>query len=202
MRRTSIPIALALLLACAGCGDDSSTANTSGAGGAGQGGQAGQGGDGEATTSSTSVSSAGGAGGAEDGSTTSHTSTGTASTSTGGTEDIPDFNGCTTPDYVDGSAEGFDRTVLVGDAGLSFTPKCLRIAAGQSVAFDGSFTAHPIAPGNPEDHQAGSPDSPITATTSGSSVTFTFPSAGTFPYYCMLHGFGDGMGMAGVIHVD
>ncbi len=116
-------------------------------------------------------------------------------------DQIPDFNGCTTADYVDGRASGASRTIDVGGMGLVFTPKCLTVAAGQTVRWAGSFSAHPLAPGNPAHADAGSPDNPILITSSGNSVDFAFANAGTYPYHCQLHSFGDGMGMAGVVHV-
>lgn len=111
------------------------------------------------------------------------------------------LNGCDTDSYVDGSAEDDERVVQIGAEGLKFTPPCLQIARGQTVTFEGSLTAHPIAPGTPDDAAAGSPENPIEAVSTGRSVAFTFENAGTFPYYCELHAFGAGMGMAGAIHV-
>jgi len=84
---------------------------------------------------------------------------------------------------------------------LSFTPPCLTIRVGQTVRWEGSLATHPISPGNPDHPDAGSPDSPIVETSSGQSVEFTFNNAGTFPYYCEIHSFGSGEGMAGVVHV-
>jgi len=114
---------------------------------------------------------------------------------------IPDFNGCVAADYDDQSATDAARVIQIAANGLNFSPRCLSIAAGQTVRFEGSLSAHPLAPGNPDHADAGSADSPIRATSSGSSVEFTFPESGTFPYYCELHSFGNGEGMAGVVHV-
>lgn len=111
------------------------------------------------------------------------------------------FNGCSTDAYEDRSADDAERVVQIAVEGLKFTPPCLQIATGQSVRFEGSLASHPLAPGNPDDHEAGSPSSPIVATSSGRSVEFTFDTAGTYPYYCELHSFGAGMGMAGAIYV-
>lgn len=125
-----------------------------------------------------------------------------------GGDDAPDetaqtepqaLNGCGTADFVDASEE--EAVVQIAADGLSFTPPCIGIAAGQTLRFEGSLTAHPIAPGNADDAEAGSPDNPITATSSGSSVEFKFDSAGTYPYYCELHSFGAGKGMAGAVYV-
>jgi plastocyanin len=112
------------------------------------------------------------------------------------------FNGCSANSYEDRSADGAERVVQIAVEGLKFTPPCLQIAVGQSVRFDGSLTSHPLAPGNPDDHEAGSPNTPIVRTSSGRSVEFTFAAAGTYPYYCELHAFGAGMGMAGAIYVQ
>jgi plastocyanin len=111
------------------------------------------------------------------------------------------LNGCTADEYADRSAEDAERVVQIAAAGLVFTPPCMTIAAGQTVSFEGSLSAHPLAPGNADDHAAGSPDSPIVATSSGNRVEFTFDTPGTFAYFCELHSFGAGMGMAGAIHV-
>ena len=114
---------------------------------------------------------------------------------------IPDFNGCTAADYEDRSALDAERIIGIATEGLTFTPACLIIAVGQTVRWQGSLGSHPLAPGNPDHPDAGSADSPISATSSGQSVEFVFGKAGTFPYYCELHAFGDGQGMAGVVHV-
>ena len=112
------------------------------------------------------------------------------------------LNGCA-PDAFEDRADGGDdeRVVLIGADGLVFTPRCLAIANGQTVRFEGSLAAHPIAPGNPDAAAAGSPDNPIVATSSGAEVEFTFDTSGTFAYYCELHAFGAGNGMAGAILV-
>jgi len=123
------------------------------------------------------------------------------SESSGGGLAIPEWNGCTTVDYDDRSADDADRTIAIAQQGLTYTPKCMIVAPGQTVRWEGSLSAHPLASGNANDGAAGSPDNPIVATSTGSSVEFTFPDAGTFPYYCELHSFGDGEGMAGVVHV-
>lgn len=115
--------------------------------------------------------------------------------------DIPDFNGCTAADYEDRSADDASRVISIVGGGLTYSPKCLIIAAGQTVRWEGSLSAHPLAPGRPDDAAAGSPSSPILETSTGKSVAFSFAAAGTFPYYCTIHAFGEGQGMAGSIHV-
>jgi plastocyanin len=117
----------------------------------------------------------------------------------GGTDAVPVLNGCAADDYADFSAGGDERVVAIAQTGLTFTPKCMIVAVGQSVRWDGNLSAHPLAPGNPDDALAGSAENPITATSSGSEVEFTFDAPGVYPYYCTLHAFGAGQGMAGVV---
>jgi len=117
------------------------------------------------------------------------------------TDQIPTFNGCSPADYEDRSTANSERIIGIATEGLTFTPRCLTILVGQSVRWQGSLSSHPLAPGNPDDPNAGSADSPIVATSGGQSVEFTFGKAGTFPYFCELHSFADGQGMAGVVHV-
>jgi plastocyanin len=74
----------------------------------------------------------------------------------GAAEDvIPDFNGCTTAAYEDRRAPGASRTIAIASMGLSFTPKCLLIAVGQTVRWEGALSAHPLAPGNSDHPDAG-----------------------------------------------
>lgn len=148
----------------------------------------------------------------DDGDGTGATGSGSSSSATSGNggsgagpADIPDFNGCTTSDYVDLSAEAADRTIEIAPSGaLEYAPKCSIVGAGQAVTFSGSLLAHPTAPGNPNDPAAGEygGTSPIVETTSGDSLEVTFSAAGTYPYFCKFHSFGDGEGMAGVVHVQ
>ncbi len=104
-------------------------------------------------------------------------------------------NGCTS--YTDATADSASRTVTFTYP--SYSPKCLMIAAGQSVTFSGSFSSHPLTPGvAPDSSGTASPNNPIPATSSGSSLTVSFPNPGTYPYYCALH---FAAGMTGVIQV-
>lgn len=110
-------------------------------------------------------------------------------------------NGCSAGSYADRSDDAAERVVHVGAEGLKFTPPCIQIAPGQVVRFEGSLTAHPLAPGSPDDRSAGSPHNPIEPTSSGTSLAVAFDAPGTYPYYCELHGFGSGMGMVGAVYV-
>lgn len=203
---TKLAALFALTLACARCSSDAvdpgaaSNAGSPAHAGAssGTGGRAGSATSGGADTgrseggASGEAASLAGAGGA---------AAGQAGAGGEAADVIPDFNGCVSADYEDQSADDAPRIIGIATQGLSFTPPCLIIEAGQTVRWEGSLSAHPLAAGNPDDPDAGSPNSPIRATSSGQSVEFTFPDAGTFPYYCELHSFGNGQGMAGVVHV-
>ena len=109
------------------------------------------------------------------------------------------LNGCDTAAFVDRTAAAAIRTVSFGNAGFTYSPKCILIAAGQSVTFSGMFTSHPLRPGVGANAAAGSANNPIMSTVSGSTAMFTFPAAGTYPYNCSTH---DGSGMNGVVKVQ
>jgi plastocyanin len=206
-RRASLPnqltALLALSLACLRCSSDavesgpgSNAGSSSHAGHAGVPATAGASGHGGVT------SNEGGAAGE----TSTQAGAGPEAAGQAGAADvpantIPDFNGCTAADYDDQSAADAPRLIGIATQGLTFTPPCLTIKAGQTVRWEGSLSSHPLAPGNPDDPEAGSADNPILETSSGQSIEFAFPVTGTFPYYCELHAFGNGQGMAGVVHV-
>lgn len=108
------------------------------------------------------------------------------------------LNDCTT--FADHTAASDPRSVTFGVDGLVYSPKCMEIAAGQTVTFNGDFAAHPLAPGtSPSAQTAGSANNPIvTPDFTSTSAPFTFPTAGSYPYYCKNH---FGAGMNGVIKV-
>jgi plastocyanin len=109
------------------------------------------------------------------------------------------LNNCTT--FSDHSAATDAREVdFGGTLGLVYSPACMEIAAGQTVTFSGDFSTHPLAPGTgPTASGAGSPNNPIaTPAPTAATAPFTFPTAGTYPFYCKVH---VGSGMAGVIKV-
>jgi plastocyanin len=101
-------------------------------------------------------------------------------------------NGCLDTDYVDATASGANRTIAFGGS-LTYSPKCIKIAAGQTVTFMGSFGNHPLA-------ETCGPASTITGTSSGSSKMFTFSTTGDYGYQCTIHGPADGM--TGAIRVQ
>jgi plastocyanin len=107
-------------------------------------------------------------------------------------------NGCQAAQAVDRTAAGASRTITFDDS-LIYTPRCLKIAVGQSVTFSGSFGNHPLRAGivrsgaNPM-AQTGNP---VPNVDTGASQMVTFATAGDWAYYCTAHQ----PGMAGVVYV-
>lgn len=120
-----------------------------------------------------------------------------------GTTTAETFNGCTEEMFVDRTAASASRAVGFGGVGgsgsLDYSPKCILVAAGQTVTFNGAFDAHPLSPGStPSLRTAGSANNPVRRTSTGSTVTVTYPTAGTYPYFCEAH---YAVGMTGVVRV-
>ena len=116
----------------------------------------------------------------------------------------PTFNTCPASAFTDRSADSAARTVsfggLNGSPPFNYAPRCIRIAAGQSVTFMGTFVAHPLSPGvSPSNLTAGTAGSPITRTSGSSSASFTFNTPGVYPYFCEQH---FNAGMSGVVLVQ
>jgi len=182
-------------VATTGC--DSDPANGKGTGGAG-GSVVGVGGGGG--TASGGAPGAGGAGGASTGAG----GAGGASTGAGGaggaTLPLPfmAFSPCNSESAYTTTG----NTINYGGTSLTYTPKCLKVAAGSQVTFapassSDSFSAHPLM------HSTrGTQPSPITETKTGAMATFTFATPGFYPFYCEFHGSDDGTFMSGVIWVQ
>jgi plastocyanin len=90
------------------------------------------------------------------------------------------------------------QTVIVGaDAADKYAPKCLLINDDQTVTFSGSFTTHPLDSGEIRDAIECPDKGPLVFGGADATKTFTL-KAGTFPYFCDVHGPG---GMDGVVFV-
>jgi plastocyanin len=90
-------------------------------------------------------------------------------------------NGCTT--FVDDTADG---GILVGPTTqppAQYVPNCVHITAGQSATWTANFGDHPLMA------YKGTTPNPIVTTSTGTSVTFTFPNPGTYGYQCQFHPF-------------
>jgi plastocyanin len=92
------------------------------------------------------------------------------------------INGCTS--FTDLSDPAASRVVQgpSGSGPVQYTPSCMTIKTGQSVTFqEGDFSNHPLEPVN------GTMPSPITGTSVGTTVTFAFPTVGTYGFKCEFH---------------
>lgn len=80
--------------------------------------------------------------------------------------------------YV-GTASGY------GGSSMSFLPANITVSAGSTVTWDFLDGPHNVTSGAP-----GAPDGAFNSGTAQSSGSFvhTFPTAGTYPYYCSVHG--------------
>lgn len=102
-----------------------------------------------------------------------------ASGSDAGSDAAGPVNGCTT--FTDMTADG---GVIVGPASSNpsqYAPNCVHIKAGQSVTWNGDLTDHPLGP------FGGDSPNPITSVNTGTTVTYAFPTPGTFGYRCEIH---------------
>lgn len=103
------------------------------------------------------------------------------------------FASCST--FEDRTAAGASRTINF--VPNQYTPRCLRIKAGQTVTFSGAFGSHPL-----QGACGASAVLPASQLDTGSTATFTFSTAGLYGYFCTFHGSSTGGGMAGAIQVD
>lgn len=106
------------------------------------------------------------------------------------------INGCRAAQVMDRSAAGADRTITFGGVlGERYSPPCIKIALGQSVTWNGTFSDHPMVPGI---RASGEQDNnPIPRSPSGTTRNATFNTAGAWGYYCTSH-----PGMEGVVFVE
>lgn len=90
----------------------------------------------------------------------------------------------TEADYVEGV-----KTVTFPNADTSYSPKCLKVAPGDTVTFmasEGTFAMHPLEAGRRRGDTA---NNPITTTMGDmTSRDFTFTFSGFYGYYCGMHG--------------
>lgn len=114
---------------------------------------------------------------------------GTGGSGTGGDAGV---NGCTAADFVAATTIAFP--------GVAYDPPCVKVSAGDTVTWNGDFSFHPLRGGEVVDGTA-TPDtgSPIVAVDTGMTADVTFPTAGTFPFYCNVH---FSVGMMGAVLVE
>lgn len=183
-------VCLGTLGMASGCSD-----GTEGSGGAG-GASASSSSSGMESSSSSSSSSGGGGMGSSS-SSSSSTSTSTSTSTSSSSSGAPLINGCDQGTAEDHLADA-KVTINVGVNGFTYSPACIRVKKGTDVNFVGMFSSHPTVGGLAG--PPGVPDSasPIKQTMSGSSVTFTMDTVGTYPFYCEYHT----PSMAGAVFVE
>ena len=102
------------------------------------------------------------------------------------------LHGCADADFVDATEIAFEN--------IQYTPRCARVAAGDTVTYKGEFASHNLQGGTVVDGWGTADESsPIQLVTSGTEAGVTFSQAGTFPYYCVQH---QGVDMVGVVRVE
>jgi plastocyanin len=113
------------------------------------------------------------------------------------------FAGCASADYAANDFTASPSTaaeIQFPVGGLQYSPKCIRVKAGQAVkwtaAGGATFADHPLrhAPTNPD-------GSKIPDQSTGTTFTETFTVTGFYGYYCNVHGDPSGAGMSGAIEV-
>ncbi len=98
-------------------------------------------------------------------------------------EDFSAAVGCGPADFVVRTGEGDERVVRFGGAlGAQYAPRCLAIAPGQTVAFEGPFSTYQLSPGLPESISAGAPFNPMSNVVFNTRASFTYPRTGDFLY--------------------
>ena len=96
------------------------------------------------------------------------------------------------------SAQLFAATVQINQSGLTFDPDTITIQAGDTVEWNWSGGSHTVTSGT----GAADPDvgllfdEPLNS--SNPTVSYTFDTAGDYPYFCRPH---ELCGMTGIIHV-
>jgi plastocyanin len=117
---------------------------------------------------------------------------GTGGGTNGADAGCPGFAGCTA--YTDATPPGQPRQIAFPNVANTYAPQCLRIRLGQTVTFSGgNFSDHPLL-------QACGP-APLLGQSTGTSAQFTPVAAGTYGFYCNVHGSPAGLDMAGALEV-
>jgi plastocyanin len=206
---------LALAIGLVGAPACSSSNETTDGGAAGTGGATGTGGlTGSSAGSGAGTAGAGGGSGGDGGSSagsgagttgSSGSNPGTAGAAgmagggTGGSGGDPNFMSLI-PCLTEASYTTTGTTIAFGGTtpGFHYDPACLRVSAGTTVTFNGDFAVDPLSTSTMRGTTLGSP---ITATDTGTTKSFTLPNAGFYAYYSASHGSDIAAYMNGVIWV-
>jgi len=91
-------------------------------------------------------------------------------------------NGCD-PEQTQVSAGNVTIQFPMDSTVQQYSPNCVKIHVGAEVTWQGSLMNHPLAPGPEGDPmKAGDPMNPILFTSTGVTVTYAFPAAGSFGF--------------------
>ena len=95
------------------------------------------------------------------------------------------INGCDSTAFAanDHTATADARAITfpTGVSPTQYSIPCMHIKVGQTVKWSGSLPSHPLEPAG------GDSNSPIVFTATGTSVSFTFATAGVFGFECAQH---------------
>jgi len=105
-----------------------------------------------------------------------------------GSPSSPDIGPCSTG--VNGCTS-FTPTSTITFTSFAYSPRCSQVTANTPVTFSGDFSFHPLS-------QICGPVDAIPHTTSGTSLTVTFTTPGTYGFWCDAH---HNVDMAGAIQV-
>jgi plastocyanin len=149
------------------------------------------------------------AGGTDAGSVDAGTDAGHDAGTDGGTDAGTDagvltVNGCTAATAEDHTGMSSVTIDFGGVAGLTYTPRCIRVRAGTRVTFNGSFSFHPLQAGTVSGAvatpaAAGTTPLPTSPVSTGTTASFVVAPVGAYGYYCTLHAT---FGMNGAIFVE
>lgn len=107
--------------------------------------------------------------------------------------------GCTSGTFVDRRAASAERIIRFGgEHGSHYDPRCMRIAVGQSVQWEGDFAQYVLGPGTFGAAGAGSQPNPIVFSPAGTSREFTFQKAGDYLFHSTNHEADDMQGLVRV----
>jgi plastocyanin len=111
--------------------------------------------------------------------------------------------GCGDDDSAGGQkAAGGASSDVVTIKTFQFAPKTLTVKAGTTVTFKNDDAInHTVTSGVRKGENMNTPDGTfdLKLANAGSTATYTFKKAGTFPYYCVIH---PGQGMTGKVIVE
>jgi plastocyanin len=114
-------------------------------------------------------------------------------------ECVTSVNGCTVATAQDLTAMA-SATVTFDNGNLSYAPRCIKVALGTQVTFNGAFAGHPllggVVNGGMTVPDAAGPFVPVT--NSGTTKSVVMSATGTFPYFCVPHAT---LGMNGAVFV-